>query len=240
MPELAQWDSFYVIVGSAAGALIGLQFVVMTLIAERPALRAAEGGAAFATPTIVHLGTALLCQHFCAPHGRRSASSQLFGDLQASVEWRIRQSWPGACEPKRYTNQSSKTGCFILYCRWPRMRCSRSRQSRLPLTRARPCLALERRRCCCFLSEFTTPGTASPTTYSGDVRVSVEPRSLSSCRRSMNGHFSRSRPTSPMTTLARGAEVICPRKKKGGPMGPPLRCLVRRRTRQCLVSIRLP
>ena len=58
--ELAQWDSFYVIVGSAAGALIGLQFVVMTLIAERPALRAAEGGAAFATPTIVHLGTALL------------------------------------------------------------------------------------------------------------------------------------------------------------------------------------
>ena len=60
MSELAQWDSFYVIVGSAAGALIGLQFVVMTLIAERPALRAAEGGAAFATPTIVHLGTALL------------------------------------------------------------------------------------------------------------------------------------------------------------------------------------
>jgi hypothetical protein len=92
----------------------------------------------------------------------------------------------------------------------------------------------------CFLSEFTTPGTASPTTYSGNVRVSVEPRSLSSRRRSMNGHFSRSRPTSPMTTLARGAEVICPRKKKGGPMGPPLRCLVRRRTRQCLVSIRLP
>ena len=25
--QLAQWDSFYVIVGSAAGALIGLQFV---------------------------------------------------------------------------------------------------------------------------------------------------------------------------------------------------------------------
>src|SRR3984957_8057629 len=60
MNDLAKWDSFYVIVGSAAGALIGLQFVVMTLIAERPAPRAGEGGAAFATPTIVHLGTALL------------------------------------------------------------------------------------------------------------------------------------------------------------------------------------
>jgi hypothetical protein len=60
MLEFAEWDSFYVIVGSAAGALIGLQFVVLTLIAERPPLRAAEAGAAFATPTIVHFGTALL------------------------------------------------------------------------------------------------------------------------------------------------------------------------------------
>jgi hypothetical protein len=60
MAEFAAWNSFYVIVGSAAGALIGLQFVVMTLIADRPALRAAEAGAAFATPTIVHFGVVLL------------------------------------------------------------------------------------------------------------------------------------------------------------------------------------
>ena len=60
MSELAQWDSFYVIVGSAAGALIGLQFVVVTLVAERPSLRTAEAGAAFATPNIVLFGTALL------------------------------------------------------------------------------------------------------------------------------------------------------------------------------------
>jgi hypothetical protein len=60
MLELNQWESFYVIVGSAAGALIGLQFVVVALIAERPLLRAPEAGAAFATPTIVHFGAALL------------------------------------------------------------------------------------------------------------------------------------------------------------------------------------
>lgn len=59
MSELTGWDSFYVIVGSAAGALIGLQFVVMTLIASRPPTGAAEAGAAFATPTIVHFGAAL-------------------------------------------------------------------------------------------------------------------------------------------------------------------------------------
>ena len=34
MPELNEWDSFYVIVGSVAGALIGLQFVMLTLIAD--------------------------------------------------------------------------------------------------------------------------------------------------------------------------------------------------------------
>jgi hypothetical protein len=60
MSELDQWDSFYVIVGSAAGTLIGLQFVVITLIAERPPLRAAEARAAFATPTIVYFSTTLL------------------------------------------------------------------------------------------------------------------------------------------------------------------------------------
>src|SRR5438876_7650015 len=59
MSELTEWDSFYVIVGSAAGALIGLQFVVLTLIAEHPPLRAAEAGAAFATPTIIHFTAAL-------------------------------------------------------------------------------------------------------------------------------------------------------------------------------------
>ena len=49
MPGFHEWESFYVIVGAAAGALIGLQFVVMTLIAERPHLAAPEAGAAFVT-----------------------------------------------------------------------------------------------------------------------------------------------------------------------------------------------
>jgi hypothetical protein len=34
MTALGGWGNFYVIVGSSAGALIGLQFVVMTLIAN--------------------------------------------------------------------------------------------------------------------------------------------------------------------------------------------------------------
>jgi hypothetical protein len=58
MPGFEEWESFYVIVGAAAGALIGLQFVVMTLMADRPP--APEAGAAYSTPQIVHFGAALL------------------------------------------------------------------------------------------------------------------------------------------------------------------------------------
>jgi len=60
MTELAEWESFYIIVGPSAGALIGLQFVVLTLIGERPSLRIAEAGAAFVTPMIVHYEIVLL------------------------------------------------------------------------------------------------------------------------------------------------------------------------------------
>jgi hypothetical protein len=80
MSELTEWDSFYVIVGSAAGALIGLQFVVVTLIAERPPLRAAEAGAAFATPTIVHFcATLLLSAVLCAPWRQIAPAAVLWG-----------------------------------------------------------------------------------------------------------------------------------------------------------------
>jgi hypothetical protein len=79
MSDFAEWSSFYVIAGSAAGALIGLQFVVMTLIATRPALRVADAGAAFATPTIVHFGVVL---------GLSAAANVPWHDIGAiSVVW---------------------------------------------------------------------------------------------------------------------------------------------------------
>jgi hypothetical protein len=55
------WQNFYVIVGSSAGALIGLQFVMMTLIANTRITRDhVQAGNAFATPTVVHFGVVLL------------------------------------------------------------------------------------------------------------------------------------------------------------------------------------
>ena len=60
MAGLTEWESFYAIVCSSAGALIGLQFVVLTLIADRPVKEVGEASAAFATPTIAHFGAVLL------------------------------------------------------------------------------------------------------------------------------------------------------------------------------------
>ena len=66
---LNEWESFYVIVGSSAGALIGLQFVVLTLMAEMPIGPGdKDAGDAFTSPTIVHFGIVLfLSAIFSAP-----------------------------------------------------------------------------------------------------------------------------------------------------------------------------
>src|SRR5258708_29833561 len=60
LSPLATWQNFYVIVGTAAAAMTGLMFVVITLSARtrEPGPSGALG--AFATPTIVHFGAALL------------------------------------------------------------------------------------------------------------------------------------------------------------------------------------
>jgi hypothetical protein len=57
---VAEWESFYVIVGSSGGALIGLQFVVITLISDRRQLAKADSLSAFGTPTVVHFTGALI------------------------------------------------------------------------------------------------------------------------------------------------------------------------------------
>lgn len=56
---LSGWRDFYVIVGTAAAALTGLQFVVIVLAAELE-MGTPETTSAFGTPTIVHFCAVLL------------------------------------------------------------------------------------------------------------------------------------------------------------------------------------
>lgn len=81
MSALAGWENFYVIVGSSAGALIGLQFVVVTLLADMPlGPDAALAGEAFGTPTVVHFGVALLLSAIAsAPWHDLSAAASCWG-----------------------------------------------------------------------------------------------------------------------------------------------------------------
>jgi hypothetical protein len=81
MTTLEGWENFYVIVGSSAGALIGLQFVVITLIADMPLSRSdARAGDAFSTPSVVHFGAVLLLAAIVSvPWSGISVASALWG-----------------------------------------------------------------------------------------------------------------------------------------------------------------
>jgi len=57
---LTTWQNFYGIIGSAAAALTGLMFVVITLIAGARVRGSNESIGAFGTPTVVHFCAALL------------------------------------------------------------------------------------------------------------------------------------------------------------------------------------
>jgi hypothetical protein len=57
---LANWENFYVIVGSSAGALTGLQFVVIALVAEARTASSMLEVRAFGSPTVVHFCMALV------------------------------------------------------------------------------------------------------------------------------------------------------------------------------------
>jgi len=54
------WDSFYLLVGGASGGLIGLVFVVITLIRSNEATITLRTASVYMTPIIVHLLTALV------------------------------------------------------------------------------------------------------------------------------------------------------------------------------------
>jgi hypothetical protein len=60
--QLAPWETFYTVIGSASAGLIGLQFVVIALIADRRKVTPTDEMTmrAFATPTIIHFSIVLL------------------------------------------------------------------------------------------------------------------------------------------------------------------------------------
>jgi hypothetical protein len=84
MSPLEGWDNFYVILGSAAAALLGITFVVIALISERRANPA--GLAGYITPTVVHFGTVLGLTCFVSvPHQNVIGLSLGFGSTATAL-----------------------------------------------------------------------------------------------------------------------------------------------------------
>ena len=85
LAPFASWESFYVIVGSSAAALTGLQFVVMVLGAESNAGATERTTSAYSTPTIVHFCAVLLFAAILSAPWKRVPSAAvpigLFGAL---------------------------------------------------------------------------------------------------------------------------------------------------------------
>ena len=77
---LSQWESFYVIVGSSAGGLTGLWFVVITLVADSSLPRTPESTNAFGTPNVAHFAAVLvLSALLSAPWQRLKDPAHLVG-----------------------------------------------------------------------------------------------------------------------------------------------------------------
>lgn len=80
LAPLARWENFYVVVGGAAGALTGLQFVVIALISDIGQRSSNAEIDAFATPTIVHFVVALwLSALLSAPWNELSSAAIMVG-----------------------------------------------------------------------------------------------------------------------------------------------------------------
>ena len=81
LPSLAEWNNYYIIIGSAAAGLTGLTFVVIALAAD--ARKANPGGlSAYVAPTIIHFGSVLALSAFlCMPGHTLLSLSIGFGAL---------------------------------------------------------------------------------------------------------------------------------------------------------------
>lgn len=78
---LAPWSSFYVMTGSAAAALTGLMFIVITLVSSIERLRRnPDGTSTYSTPTVVHFCAAFLISAvLCAPWHSLAAPAAIVG-----------------------------------------------------------------------------------------------------------------------------------------------------------------
>ena len=90
------WDNFYLIIGGAAGALIGLMFVVATLSHGRDRAAALDGASLYMTPTVVGFSVVMVVSALAEAPLTRLSVAALQGALAAAgvvygavIAWRL-------------------------------------------------------------------------------------------------------------------------------------------------------
>jgi hypothetical protein len=76
------WENYYLMIGSSAGALIGLMFVVMTLTAGRDPAELERGKHLYTSPIVWHLGVILVLSGAASVPG---ITSKFFGFSTAAL-----------------------------------------------------------------------------------------------------------------------------------------------------------
>lgn len=165
MHLLSGWENFYVITGSSAGALIGLQFVVMTLIADIPMRQdVAAAGNAFATPTIIHFSAVLLLAGVMATPWQSLHPVAVIWGIMGFVGL----VYCGITTRRVKSQQAYKPEFedWLFHSLLPFAAYAILAGSGVEaLVHERGTLfAVQPLRCCCFSSAFTTHGTPLPTT----------------------------------------------------------------------------
>jgi hypothetical protein len=117
LSSLSHWENFYVIVGSSAGALTGLQFVVIALIAESETRSSMREVRAFGTPTVVHFCASLLISAILsAPWPGLSSIATCLGICGAAgIAYLVRVIW----HARQQTGYSPDKGDWFWYTGLP-------------------------------------------------------------------------------------------------------------------------
>lgn len=112
------WDSFYLLIGGAAGALIGLLFVVVTLTTNLDRQQALRGAKVYMTPTVFHFAVVLATSALTAvPHLPGYVAASILGTFAglglayAANVWRMLRR-RDAPEPPHWTD-------YWCYGVWP-------------------------------------------------------------------------------------------------------------------------
>ncbi|HUO23932.1 MAG TPA: hypothetical protein VMU59_15565 [Caulobacteraceae bacterium] len=104
------WDNFYLLIGGAAGSLIGLLFIVATLFSGRDRTRMLRAAAVYTTPTVFNLSVVLVLSAMALAPGLKSgfvgaalAAAGLIGLAHGvTVIWRFR--WLNANEKPHWSD----------------------------------------------------------------------------------------------------------------------------------------